>query len=110
MDLTDAKDFLNSYDDVKSRLSVGNPRQHGNGFFQLDLYNEYRLHVWDPAYPLPQKVATPIHDHRFAFESLVLYGTQKHVTYNITITYNSRIVTPTHQIYEANPDIMKILY
>ena len=98
------RDFLHSFDTVKHILADDiEPRQHGNGFFQLDLYNGYRLHVWDPDYPIAQKVPTPIHDHRFTFESLVLYGVQKHVTYKME--FDSKY--PTHQIYEARPRIQE---
>lgn len=57
-------------------------RVHGNGFIQIDIDDNRRLHIWDHRIP-KQKVATPIHDHRFDFTSRVLKGTLWHTTYNI---------------------------
>ena len=103
MFLNDVKEFLHNINAVRFRLADGEPRQHGNGFFQLDLYNGYRLHVWDPDYPAPQSITTPIHDHRFSFTSLVLYGTQRSVTYDIVESPES--IPATHQVYEVTPRI-----
>ena len=90
--------------DWESR-SMENPRQHGNGFYQLDLSDgehRYRLHVWDPEAPQAQVVPTPIHNHRFSFRSLVLYGSQHHVTYSIdAVRRGQSIQRPTHRIYRA---------
>jgi hypothetical protein len=66
--------------DVDGALQAGRPpRVHGNGFIQLDLNatGTRRLHVWDDDVPR-QAVATPIHDHVFDLESLVLCGTLVH--------------------------------
>ena len=45
------------------------PRLHGNGFIQLDLGDDQRLHIWSPDLPPAQRVSTQIHDHQF-FDSL----------------------------------------
>ena len=95
--LDEAKAYLQSWEHVRHNLALDRPRQHGNGFFQLDLDGGYRLHVWDPDAPIAQVVHTPIHDHRFSFESLVLSGEQTHVEYIVlqnvlpTVTKNYNI-------------------
>lgn len=65
-----------------SRDNLGNvPRVHGNGFIQFDLSDTVRLHVWGhPAIPR-QKTDTPIHNHRFAFHSIILKGMLTDVRY-----------------------------
>lgn len=64
------------------RKEGARPRVHGNGFIQLDLDKRSRLHIWgDPEIPR-QKVATPIHDHVFGFESLLLVGRLINIRYN----------------------------
>ena len=98
--LDDIRDWLHNWDAVYFRLAQGPPRQHGNGFFQLDLYNGYRIHVWDPDAPSPQQPATPIHDHRFSFRSQVLIGVQGNLVYEVS----SHSETPTHRVYTAVPD------
>ncbi len=54
-----------------------------------------RLHIWDESLPC-QRVATPIHDHRFAFESTVLLGHLIHVEYDFQYSGKGghRIYTP----------------
>ena len=50
------------------------PRVHGNGFVQLDLTPQRRLHVWgDPRIPR-QVIPSTIHDHTFSFSSVVYRG------------------------------------
>lgn len=56
---------------------------HGNGFIQVDI-GVAKLHVWTWHLKLGQKVHTPIHDHRFDFESTVITGILDHVTYKVT--------------------------
>ena len=73
------------------------PRVHGNGFLQLDLSPTTRLHIWGHPDVPKQKVDTPIHNHRFAFTSLVLRGTMlNHLYWVDPITSN-----PTHRVYHA---------
>lgn len=60
----------------------GDPRLHGNGFIQLDLAEDVRLHVWADYLPR-QEVDTQIHDHRFSFDSTVLLGTLIHTVYDL---------------------------
>lgn len=57
-----------------------NMRVHGNGFIQIDIAPHLRLHIWEEAIPC-QATNTPIHDHRFGFESLILTGTLVNVSY-----------------------------
>jgi hypothetical protein len=49
-------------------------RVHGNGFIQIDLNAEQRMHVWGHPDIPRQKTYTPLHDHRFAFRSWILKG------------------------------------
>lgn len=66
------------------RATGARPRVHGNGFVQLDLTKAARLHIWgDPRIP-KQKVATPIHDHVFGFESTILVGRVISLMYHVT--------------------------
>lgn len=70
-----------SYSELRSRPFV--PMVHPNGFVTLDLGDSQRLHVW-PTTPLQaRKVPTPIHDHIFDFESVVLKGELLHIVYDI---------------------------
>lgn len=50
-------------------------RIHGNGFIQLDITPDVRLHFWGhDKIPYRQKVKTTLHDHRWSFISYVLKG------------------------------------
>ncbi len=72
------------------------PRVHGNGFIQLDLTERSRLHIWgDPRIP-SQKVATPIHNHVFGFESTILVGRVINVVYMVRVCKRGdyRVYTP----------------
>ncbi len=60
------------YDEFRAR-AIGRPVAHGNGFVQVPLDNDERLHVWHPQCPR-QRVYTGTHDHRFRFESRILTG------------------------------------
>lgn len=54
------------------------PRVHGNGFVQLDLTPQRRLHIWgDPRVPR-QIVPSTIHDHTFSFSSTIYCGQLVH--------------------------------
>ncbi len=57
------------------------PRVHPNGFVQLDLGENEKLHVW-PEEPLKTvDVETPMHDHTFGFASTLLVGALRHTAY-----------------------------
>lgn len=56
------------------RAIGSNIRLHGNGFIQIDTGKDQRLHVFGHPDAPRQKVPTPIHDHRFSFESEVYCG------------------------------------
>lgn len=64
--------------DVKDFSKVeGQVTLHGLGFLQVALPGNQRLHIWHP--DLPRRRCfdhSPIHNHRFAFRSHVLVGTQ----------------------------------
>lgn len=67
--------------DLKNAGAV--PRLHPNGFVQLDMGPNTRLHVW-PQNPLvAQKTRHPIHDHPFDLHSQVLRGAVINLTYSI---------------------------
>ena len=103
MDINDVRKWFYGWNAFQMRLAASEPRQHGNGFFQIDLHNGYRLHVWDPEHIHSQHLAVPIHDHRFSFESMVLVGEQHHVTYDVDFGSDA----PTHQIYKAIPRLLE---
>ena len=64
------------------RKEGARPRVHGNGFIQLDLDERNRLHIWgDPEIPR-QKVSTPIHDHVFGFDSVLVVGRLINIRYD----------------------------
>lgn len=73
-------------------------RVHGNGFIQIDLAPDTRLHFWSDLIPR-QKVDTQIHDHRFSFKSYVLAGELVQTAYNI----RANSATGRFQVYEAVP-------
>lgn len=68
------------------RATGSRPRVHGNGFIQLDLTDRSRLHIWGDERIPRQKVATPIHDHVFGFESTVIIGRVVNVVYDVEPT------------------------
>lgn len=76
---------------------TGTPIVHENGFIQLPLDARTRLHVW-PDGPLNhQKTSSPIHDHRFAFESYVIRGMLQHIEYE----WWQDKTKPTHRLHQV---------
>lgn len=73
------------------------PVVHENGFIQLPLDPVTRLHVWPDGPVQRQKTNSPIHDHRFAFESYVLKGMLEHVEYE----WWQDTVQPTHRLFQV---------
>jgi len=63
---------VNTYEWFRDN-ATDRPIAHGNGFIQVPLPDDKRLHVWHPKCPR-QKVYTGIHDHRFGFKSEILRG------------------------------------
>lgn len=57
------------------------PRVHGNGFIQVDLTKDNRLHVWGDKRIPRQNVYTPIHDHVFGFKSTIIVGRLFNIVY-----------------------------
>lgn len=89
------------------------PRVHENGFIQLDLDPGYkwspdlkchpaavRLHVWPDGPIRHQRTSSPIHDHRFGFESTVICGVLHNVCYEFLWGGESG-GSVTHQVYAA---------
>jgi hypothetical protein len=83
-----------------ARKSGTRPRVHGNGFIQLDLSPNVRLHVWGHRAIPRQTVETPIHNHQFSFTSLVLKGTMVNQKYFASVT-NHLLGEATHHVYTA---------
>lgn len=82
------------------------PRVHGNGFIQLDLTELSRLHIWgDPRIPR-QKVATPIHDHVFSFESQIIVGRITNTVYELHYDRQGEYRVYTPQIREGEDTIL----
>lgn len=76
------------------------PRVHGNGFIQLDLTTNTRLHFWgEPRIPR-QKVATPIHNHVFDFSSQVLKGRIANLLYELATGPGANLYRQ-YKVYEA---------
>lgn len=65
--------------------TLGEPRVHPNGFIQLDLSDEQRLHVWHPDLPYRQKSFHPVHNHVFSFTSHIFSGRLVHVVYDLRL-------------------------
>jgi hypothetical protein len=63
---------------------VRNIRLHGNGFIQVDIDPDTRLHVWWPkALPKAQHSPTPIHNHTYSFSSHVVKGHLTNLEYRL---------------------------
>lgn len=78
--------------------SIGTePRVHPNGFIQLDLSKQVRLHVWHPHLPYRQKTFSPIHNHIFSFDSEVIVGRMVNQIYTIEPDDNG-----THEEWQVN--------
>lgn len=70
------------------------PRFHGNGFVQLYLNSETRIHIWHPDLPPLRDNNSMIHNHRFKLFSNILFGEIEHITYDSLEDSES----PTHNI------------
>lgn len=89
------------------RKNGNRPRVHGNGFIQIDLTDRSRLHIWgDPRIP-KQKVATPIHDHVFSFESICIVGRLINVNYATAIREWGTHTIYLPEIREGEDTILK---
>jgi len=61
------------------RAAGAAPRLHPNGFIQVDLTVDTRVHVW-PKEELPRADPyCPIHDHTYGFSSLVVAGSVRNI-------------------------------
>lgn len=75
------------------------PRVHGNGFLQLDIDEERRMHVFgDPRIPR-QRVSTQVHNHVFSFRSHVMRGRMINIPYSVFADDHHG----THRLWEAIP-------
>lgn len=88
--------------DLAAVRKAGNePRVHGNGFLQLDVGPDRRLHFWgDPRIPR-QVTPTPIHDHSFSFRSSGLIGRLFNIVWAKDTTTGAR---PTHSVWEVRAE------
>jgi hypothetical protein len=68
-------------DDLRQRDHV--PRFHGNGFAQLYLTPNKRLHVWNPALPATREHNATVHDHIWDMQSRVLHGKLTNIVYDM---------------------------
>lgn len=78
-----------------------NIRLHGNGFVQLDLPDDQRVHVWgsEGLIGLPrQRVSTQIHDHRFSFTSRIVIGALENREYCVVFKPEG-----VYQVYVVSP-------
>lgn len=81
----------------KEALDRGSkPRVHPNGFIQLDLDTRTRMHVWHPNLPYRQKTYSPVHNHIFGFDSVVLAGRLHNVRYEPW-----RVDLGTHEMWQV---------
>lgn len=106
------------------RATGSKPRVHGNGFIQLDLTKETRLHIWGDERIPKQKVATPIHDHVFGFKSTIIVGRLINVAYRFVLrdhgdfrVYVSQtregddtILVPTDKFGVLDPSYVQMVY
>lgn len=58
-------------------------RMHGNGFIQLNLPGNARMHIWPEHHVGQQKVYTGWHNHRFSFISRVICGQLLHKQFDV---------------------------
>lgn len=63
--------------------AMGKPRYHGNGFIQLYLADDVRLHVWHPQFRPIRNHNAMVHTHRYDVNSTVYAGRLLHRTYII---------------------------
>ncbi len=90
-------DVLPTIDELRD---TGNhPRVHGNGFIQLDLTDELRLHVWGVPEIPRQKVASQVHDHVFSFRSMCHVGRMLNVCWNVIPSLGAG----SHRLWQAQP-------
>lgn len=83
------------------------PRFHGNGFTQLYLNKDQRLHVWHPDLPALRDHNAMIHNHRFLLKSKILSGKIEHITYDVLNdpfyqTHNIVMIEGASKSREAN--------
>ena len=61
------------------RASGAAPRLHPNGFIQVDLSSDTRVHVWPEEALSTADPYCPIHDHTYGFRSLVDKGSVRNI-------------------------------
>ncbi len=83
---------------IEESLQKNSFRMHPNGFYQLDLIQDTRLHIWPPQKEESQKNYNPIHDHTFSFKSLILLGCLIHSEYQFLENPKGK-----YQLYEVIP-------
>lgn len=89
------------------RAKGARPRVHGNGFIQLDLTANSRLHIWGDRRIPKQKIATSIHDHVFGFESTIIVGRVVNVIYAVEIHEHGDYRVYTPKVREGEDTILE---
>ncbi len=74
------------------------PRIHPNGFIQLDITENIRLHVWPKENLIKDNIRLPMHDHTFGFDSFVMNGSIGNKIFDITKDQNG-----TYNLYTVMP-------
>ena len=89
------------------RATGSRPRVHGNGFIQLDLTEDTRLHIWGDNRIPKQKVETPIHDHVFGFTSTIIVGRLLNVIHAVEPREHGDYRVYVSEIREGEDTILK---
>lgn len=92
------RDALDAISATEEKLE---PRVHGNGFIQIDLSPDHRLHIWGHPDIPRQEYSTPVHNHIFNFTSLVLVGLMINTTFRVTADHENG----THVPWSAQPPL-----
>ena len=77
-------------------------RHHGNGFAQVQLTEDTRMHVWTPKTMEGAGHNATIHDHVFDLHSQVLLGALEHQLYDVHTGFTQH--PKNHFLYELLPN------
>ena len=96
--MIDSEDMMKYLKDLKDRETP--IRIHGNGFIQIDVAKNARIHIWSPRIP-HQLIYTGIHDHRFDFFSTVLWGDGLHHKIFLPLSEPEHAIGLSYDMYVA---------
>src|SRR5688572_12499486 len=71
------------FNEADLRALPKGPRVHPNGFIQLDLAPDERLHIWTEEPLAVRPDGADIHDHTYDFDSEVLEGALRTIVYEV---------------------------